>query len=312
MILRLAKGLGQMLRQLFYLVGKVSLTLLFSLGFGVGWTLFLFWSQLVDSSVIKLAVVIGLGIGSGLLARWILQRHTFVLRWLSAWFSQGIGLLYLNSLTGGKTGFSAYRSSSPAIYWDGLWQLLLGGLFAFGALAAWRKNCHPQPLFGQGSPSSAQQVPNASRPLSGPDPKKKPVQGSKITDRHPSTPTTPKKASAGQNISGLKSKKSSAGFGLLQSTHKKGAPDPLRLQRSAKPEQKLAERPMSISHPRRSKGRRLPIRLVGKEEHRCPYCLGLVDPEDPAGVVVCSTCHSYHHKSCWDVTGTCQVPHLHS
>jgi hypothetical protein len=312
MNLRLAKRLGQIVRQLFYLVGKVSLTLLFSLGFGVGWTLFLFWSQWPNSTVMKLAVVVGLGIGSGLLARLILQRHTFVLRWLSAWFSQGIGLLYLNSLTGGKTGISVYRSSSPVIYWDGLWQLLLGGLFAFGALSAWRKMRRPQPLFAQGSLPAPQAIPNASRPLSGPGPKKKPAQGSKISDRRPSTPAMPKKASSGQNISGLKSKKSSAGFRLIQSTYKKGAPDPLRLQRSAKPEQKLAERAMSNSHPRRSKGRRLPIRLVGKEEHRCPYCLALVDPQDPDGVVVCSTCHSYHHKSCWDVTGTCQVPHLHS
>ena len=55
-----------------------------------------------------------------------------------------------------------------------------------------------------------------------------------------------------------------------------------------------------------------PIRLVGLEEHRCPYCLELVEENDPAGVVVCPICHANHHKSCWDISGTCQVPHIQS
>jgi ribosomal protein L37AE/L43A len=57
------------------------------------------------------------------------------------------------------------------------------------------------------------------------------------------------------------------------------------------------------------RGRR--IRLVGAEEHRCPYCLELVDGRDPRGVVVCRVCHTRHHGDCWAVTGECQVPHYH-
>jgi len=53
------------------------------------------------------------------------------------------------------------------------------------------------------------------------------------------------------------------------------------------------------------------IRLVGAEEHRCPYCLELVDGRDPRGVVVCRVCHTRHHGDCWAVTGECQVPHYH-
>jgi len=26
--------------------------------------------------------------------------------------------------------------------------------------------------------------------------------------------------------------------------------------------------------------------------------------------VECPICHTMHHKDCWDITGTCQVPHL--
>ena len=57
------------------------------------------------------------------------------------------------------------------------------------------------------------------------------------------------------------------------------------------------------------RGRR--IRLLGAQEHRCPYCLELVDGRDPRGVVVCRVCHTRHHADCWAVTGECQVPHYH-
>ncbi|MFN2120746.1 MAG: hypothetical protein ACK2T0_10170 [Anaerolineales bacterium] len=26
----------------------------------------------------------------------------------------------------------------------------------------------------------------------------------------------------------------------------------------------------------------------------------------------CPICHTLHHKDCWDVTGSCQIPHLAS
>jgi len=54
------------------------------------------------------------------------------------------------------------------------------------------------------------------------------------------------------------------------------------------------------------------IRLVGAEEHKCPYCLQVISPRDPRGVVTCPICKTRHHKDCWDITGMCQVPHYHS
>jgi hypothetical protein len=54
------------------------------------------------------------------------------------------------------------------------------------------------------------------------------------------------------------------------------------------------------------------IRLVGSEEHKCPYCLQPVSEKDPRGVVTCPICKTRHHKDCWDVTGMCQVPHYHT
>jgi ribosomal protein L37AE/L43A len=58
--------------------------------------------------------------------------------------------------------------------------------------------------------------------------------------------------------------------------------------------------------------RRRAVRLAAYEEHRCPYCLEQVRRGDPRGTVECPICHTLHHKDCWDVTGTCQIPHLAS
>lgn len=66
----------------------------------------------------------------------------------------------------------------------------------------------------------------------------------------------------------------------------------------------------SVGPKRKRLGRRKPrLQLSDKEEHRCPYCLELVDPDDPRGTVECKICHTLHHTDCWAITGACQVPH---
>jgi ribosomal protein L37AE/L43A len=82
--------------------------------------------------------------------------------------------------------------------------------------------------------------------------------------------------------------------------------------RVKKPRKQTRQASGETLKPRIGRKRRATISLVGKEEHRCPFCLEEVNPRDPAGVVTCPICHTMHHKSCWDVTGTCQVPHSQS
>ncbi len=67
--------------------------------------------------------------------------------------------------------------------------------------------------------------------------------------------------------------------------------------------------PQSPRRPNRS--RRAAIRLIGKADDFCPYCLERVEPNDSRGVVTCPVCHTRHHADCWAVTGACQVPHQH-
>jgi len=58
--------------------------------------------------------------------------------------------------------------------------------------------------------------------------------------------------------------------------------------------------------------RKKDIKLSNQIEQHCPYCLEIVLPGDARGVVKCPECGAWHHKDCWDVTGTCQVAHKHT
>ena len=73
-------------------------------------------------------------------------------------------------------------------------------------------------------------------------------------------------------------------------------------QENSRPPIKPKRNPAAHSKPK--------LVLSGQEEHRCPYCLELIEPNDPRGVVECEICHTLHHADCWAITGACQVPHF--
>jgi ribosomal protein L37AE/L43A len=78
------------------------------------------------------------------------------------------------------------------------------------------------------------------------------------------------------------------------------------LFKKRKPKIQLQGGPLKIKSKKRASRT---VRLIGEVEHRCPYCLELVEKNDSRGVVVCSICQTHHHADCWAVTGMCQVPH---
>ncbi len=61
---------------------------------------------------------------------------------------------------------------------------------------------------------------------------------------------------------------------------------------------------------KRAMHRKPQLHFSSEEEHRCPYCLELIEPDDPRGTVECKICHTLHHADCWAITGACQVPHF--
>jgi hypothetical protein len=90
-----------------------------------------------------------------------------------------------------------------------------------------------------------------------------------------------------------------------------GLPKETKISReSQKPVVRMGRTPLKVQ-PVVSGSKSGEIRLLGAIEHRCPFCLEIVEKNDPRGVKICKICHTYHHADCWDVTGTCQVPHHH-
>lgn len=49
------------------------------------------------------------------------------------------------------------------------------------------------------------------------------------------------------------------------------------------------------------------VKLMGEEEHVCPYCLEKVNKNDRK--MICPECGTWHHQDCWDLTGACGVAH---
>jgi len=82
------------------------------------------------------------------------------------------------------------------------------------------------------------------------------------------------------------------------------APVTIQKKKAAKPAVKKLKLPGNIF-----KGNSTDVKLVGEEEHCCPYCLEEVVKGDSRGVKVCPECGTWHHQDCWDLTGSCGVAH---
>lgn len=323
-------------KHLLSLIGRILLVILLSTAVGWAWFYLLFQTAILGFVLIKPAVVIVAGIASGFCSRFLLRKNTFLLRWLTALLALFSGMLFMNYGSTGLVGFEVGRFSS--VNWNGLWQFTLGGCMATIAMAAWRK---PVQVIAAASPQDPRdtivapaQAVSPSVPVSravsgqrnsaktkkttsakpGSVIKKNPVGTTKPKARKTTSKTRPNGDGnqLERQAEAIKDKLINAARSLnSESPMQVGGPVvQVRVPASARVKQ---QRPVSaIAKVRPQKRHKSKISLVGTEEHRCPFCLEDVDPQDPAGVVVCPICHTYHHKSCWDITGTCQVPHSQS
>ena len=287
------------------LTTKLSLLILVGGAVGLGWTWLFYTYAFVPNGYFKTVLVLALAVTTGLIARMVFHKNKFLTAWLAASLSLTLTLWWLFEVSRGLAGFNlieAWISEEPN--WDGLWQMGLAMGLIWITLSVWR------------SPSRRIKT-GPSEDVSGHDDGFEP-QGTVVAPLHQrkqahsgmtprKTTSRVKKTKKGEALISLghynKTMESSAGM--------KGKELKPEKQSMVKTGKKRSGRAALNIHRSRSKGLIKPIKFVGSEEHRCPYCLDIVDPNDPAGVVICSVCHTYHHKSCWDVTGTCQVPHIH-
>jgi hypothetical protein len=251
------------------------------------------YNHSISLSLLKIIVILGLGLMAGLAARWLLHRNTLLLTLLTAWLSLIFGLGLLDILSGGFIGLGLVRNDDPI---SGILSILISFTTAWLAVRGWRKSVRvkqntaslataAQPMLPPAKvthpPASHAKIRNKPSKKISPAPKQAPVF----------LPHTTKTGTSQMRLG--ESKKHLAAIPAVE-------------------EVKISSKTKADHFRRRTLSRKFhkrAVQLVGTEEHRCPYCLELVEPNDPRGVVVCPICHTHHHADCWNVTGVCQVPH---
>jgi len=256
--------------------------------------------QFVEITLLKYVIVVGVGLIAGFSARRFLKGHTQALKLLAATLSTTLSLAILYSLSGGYLGLNLLTRLNEDPDWPGL-ILFVGAAFcAWLVIMAFRTAPEIEDIPLPAPPPRISNLP--SRPgIKQWLPKLKLPPRKKITAKI-SRPILEKK------------KPLSVGKSVVQKDARS-----LPKQKSAKktsPAHKLTVAPVQkIKKPARPKKKRVrkkpvkEIKFIGIEEHRCPYCLDLVEPHDPRGVKICSVCKTHHHKDCWGITGACQIPH---
>jgi hypothetical protein len=306
--------------RLFFLIGKIALVIFFTMAIGWGYGYAMLGDHLFLEIVHRIMILAASAIVSGLLARFIIMRpHGWVLAWLTAFLAMMISLVDLNRMSFGRLGFQIFNVSSTEFNSNAVIQLIAGGLIINIALNAWNR----RPREAAELRTEPVEISEPVEVRIDPAPIKQPVAQSRRTrtrsaEARPSVSQVTIFQRVGNNISAIFSAPAPRpapaqrprGGSNSRRNSVASAPLPLvnfhRATTTALPKSS----PTSVRPGRRQhKAAHSSIRLMGKEEHHCPYCLCVVSPRDPAGVVICPVCKTYHHKSCWDVTGACQVGH---
>jgi hypothetical protein len=231
-------------------------------------------------TVQEIAAGIVLAIVAGLGAQLILSQRDGLFRFVAAMAADVAGVYLLGFISDGKYGISKFGWLPGSIDYDGLNLIGIGFLIILLISLIVRRTkviVIPEPIQVASTLSEADNSPlvqvESSNAISISDPVRPRVSWSRIL-------TTPL----------IQARSNGQGVGRIKPM--KAAP--------------------VIAPKRRRRSKRARVQLALVEEHRCPYCLETVARTDPHGVVECTICHTLHHKDCWDITGTCQVPHLNN
>jgi hypothetical protein len=260
----------------------VSAAISAGLGFAVVYVL--------NRSILPAALVptsaAGVGMVAGFVARWSLIRRSRLVRWLVALVGLCAGLIFLGWLSRGLLGLNLLRRAFVRPDWNGLGQLGLGGFTAWLGVCAWGRRPAPSrmPAVSLGRAAARLRSSIGSRLRL----RRNVASSAVVTSRSSASPArgrTARRTRAARKT-GARKKRASGRTKARRTTVRASKPKDVRRQRAA-------------------------VRLLKAVEHRCPYCLGLVNPKDPKGVKECPICHTLHHADCWAVTGACQVPHHH-
>ena len=316
---------------------RILLVVLLVLAFSTLVPLLFLFNRAILPAVLKWASIAAVGVFAGLVSRLLLGDRTPLLRFLAALLAVLASLILLGLLYPGDVGARLPDGSQAELNLAWLGQFALGSLLAFVTLQAWKVRLKPATRRKRAAPGRKRAAASGSRkprskratPQRGVEPARNVAPASRAVSasralpvdhlaqpgvsrartRAASAPSTPTPSVAERlrwerRWSSLNRKLQEWWHhGLPESARAPSFParrQHVRLPRKRRP---VAALPLALPDS--------PVRLVGEEEHRCPYCLELVKKKDPRGITVCPICHTQHHADCWAMTGVCQVPHYH-
>ncbi len=281
-----------------HLLRKIFLLLLVVTASALGLVLMSRRGSAVPPVLFNILADASLGLLAGLAARFALRYRSPFIQGLASAAASIVGLAVLGYFTGWKSGIGPFQAGAVTVHSLEAWHLPVrlplafdrGGMdvvdlvnvviavdISWIALRVWRQGV-------RATADSLSPAPLMRRPGRMPRPSVVPAAPA------PSAPFSP-------------------------------APSPRpRIKRNKVAERPRISKPAPAIRPMRAKTQRRgrvrsgqsAVHLAVHEEHRCPYCLEPVKRNDPRGSVECQVCHTLHHKDCWDITGSCQVPHLNT
>lgn len=308
-----------LIRKISYQLVVILIVIQISLAVSWGWTWMLFLNPEIRDGFLKIATVTGSAVLTGVISRAFLKEHLRITRWLCSIVSLIFSMVGLFYLSNGQVGFSLSLVDKSRTNLDGIFQILLGGVISWLVLNAWKK-----PRIQQSIDESIDNRLSTTYEVSISAPLNLGNTNDKSGRNSSSTLTTSSRRVRNRVRSmdhpGRIQKSNPimvfmGGFaGYINGfTHWIQQRVPLKSIQgtSGLAAKDVRKKNQITSRKKHLFSQRASITLLGVEEHRCPYCLETVD-ESKEVVVECTVCHTIHHKSCWEITGTCQVPHIHS
>jgi len=254
--------------------------------------------QYIDILILKYTLVLAVGLLAGFSARRFLTAQTQILKLLTAWISAALSLAILYILSGGFLGINLFFGLNKTPDWQGLIQLALAAVGALLVITAFRTS------------PTVEYTPTPA-PVS--RPKKSTLKPKRALIQWPLKLNFSTVKKTNQKSTRSAANKKAAPPLAIQKTPKKGsslqkvtgaaAPIP-KIKKPTRAKKKTVKKKKRVN-----KKAAKEIKFRGDIEHRCPYCLEIVQPHDPRGVKICPICKTHHHKDCWGITGACQIPH---
>jgi len=275
-------------------------------------------NQGIVPAVLQWVLTGAIGLAAGFAGRYYLSSRTLMLRLTTVFLALLIGLLFLGLVSRGMLGAQTPRNGQAGLNLGWLGQFILASVVAWLSLAAWRispqapsKSSHPRAHPGRSTAQRRSTNASPKKTRSGQPNKSRPARQPQAVPPE-SKPNLPAIARPEYWTARWEKLHIQLRRWWDQGIPTSPSPSAARLPTIHSPK-KMAVR-VQVKRARRiasPKPQDSAVRLVGKEEHRCPFCLEEVVPNDPRGVKICPVCHTRHHADCWDVTGVCQVPHIH-